>query len=270
MTSTLSVRDVAERCLGITGDLSVDTDLYGYVFRDTDGSVFGTLQATDVLPGSGTSAQPTARSLKRHLETVSGTSVDLTIFLVGHESDFSGAVSHDHVSKAQYSVQVARDLYANVDLGIRKLEWCPIEMAEAGDFVDIGGQWETFRLTANFTGPPGSLDVFLVQTIDGAGGLSPTGGTCDKDEKVLETNTTGLVVPLSSPRQWLGISLAHEIGHYLGLRHETTVSNLMCGDRLFVGSCDGTLQSTQITASQADTMKDHCFVHPACAAKTDQ
>ena len=31
--TTLSVRYIAEHCLGATGDLSVNNDLYGYCYR---------------------------------------------------------------------------------------------------------------------------------------------------------------------------------------------------------------------------------------------
>ena len=115
---TLSVRQITQTCLGKTGNLSVNSDVYGYVFRDTDGSVFGTLTGTDTLPGTG---QPTTRSLRRHLRTISGEATDLVLILVGHENDFSGSVSRDDVTKVQYSVQVARDLYAQVNVGIRRL-----------------------------------------------------------------------------------------------------------------------------------------------------
>ncbi|MFC7450659.1 hypothetical protein [Rhodococcus daqingensis] len=94
--TTLSVRDIASTCLGKSGDLSVDTDVYGYIFRNTDGSVFGTLVPTDTLPGSG---QPTARSLKRHLETISAEAIDLFVFLVGHEDDFSGTATESNVTE---------------------------------------------------------------------------------------------------------------------------------------------------------------------------
>ena len=65
----LSLRDVARRTLGLTGAFSVTRDVYGYIFRETDGSVFGTLTTSDTLPGTG---QRTTRSLTRHLRAISG------------------------------------------------------------------------------------------------------------------------------------------------------------------------------------------------------
>ncbi len=76
----ISLRDIAQRCLGLTPPFSVNTDVYGYMFRDTDGSMFGTLQTADILPGTNTA---TERSLKRHLETIPGRSTVGGQILVG-------------------------------------------------------------------------------------------------------------------------------------------------------------------------------------------
>jgi hypothetical protein len=252
--TTLSVRDIGTHCLGLSGDMWVNTDLYGYIYRDTDGSVFGTLDATDTLPGSGA---PTTRSLRRHLETVTGRAVDLVMFLVGHETDFSGAVSRDDVTKVQYGIQVARDLYAQVDLGIRRIIWRRVSVADAGGFIDIDGDGEAKDLTHAYSGPPDAVDVFVVQNIAGTeGGLGPAHppGSCDKDQNL---QTTGVLVQLIAlDRRTLGLILAHEVGHYLGLDHVETITNLMYPTAF--------PQSTGLTTGQADIMKEHCFMNPAC------
>ena len=156
--ATLSLRQIAQNCLGATGDISVNSHVYGYIFRDADGSVFGTLGGGDTFPGSGGAR---TRSLKRHLQTISGQSTDLVVILVGHENDFSGAVTRDQVAKAQYAIQVARDLYAEVSLGIRTINWQRIPLADAGGYVDIAGRDEAQDLTDDWSGPGGGIDVFL-------------------------------------------------------------------------------------------------------------
>ena len=118
--ATLSVRDIARNCLGVNGRVSVNTDVYGYIYRETDGSLFGTLASGDVLPGSGAA---TTRSLKQHLQRISGTSTNIVSILVGHDPGFTGAVSRDDATKAQYAIQVMRDLYAQVGLGVRRIFW---------------------------------------------------------------------------------------------------------------------------------------------------
>src|SRR5215210_2260869 len=105
----LSLRDVGRRRLGLTGPFSVNRDIYGYIFTDTDGSSFGTLQPGDTLPGSGTARQ---RSLQRHLQTISGRAFDMVPIFVGHNNDFSGTFSRDDATKVQYAIQIARDIYA--------------------------------------------------------------------------------------------------------------------------------------------------------------
>jgi hypothetical protein len=254
--ATLSVRAIAEQHLDKTGDLSINSDVYGYIYRGDDGTMCGPLKSHDVLPGSGTAAQPTTRSLRRHLETLSAASVDLVMILVGHEPDFSGAVDRDDVTKTQYGLPVAGDLYAQVDFGIRKIVWWRIPMANVNGYVKLDGESKAEDLTHDHSGPPGGIDVFLVQTIDGNGGLGPARppGPFNKDRNL---QLTGVLVALSSDRQWAGQTIAHEFGHYLGLDHTTTITNLMCGDLDGDGIGDMTYISTGVTASQAARMKSN-------------
>jgi hypothetical protein len=253
--TTLSVRQIARDCLSVTGNFSVTTHVYGYIFREADGSVFGTLNTKDTLPGSG---QPRTRSLKRHLETISGEATDLVIILVGHENDFvSGRVSQDQVTKTQYAIQVARDLYAQVGVGIRKITWQRIPLAEAGGYVEIAHRDEAQNLTDDFSGPPGGVDVFMVQSIGDAGGWSNVNGPCNKISKY---DLSGAVIELSSGRRFLGVLLGHEVGHYLGLEHTNTITNMMGADTNGDGIGEIDNNSTDLTSSQGSTMRSHCSV----------
>lgn len=256
--ATLSVRHIAEHCLGLSGDLSVNSDVYGYVFRDTDGSVFGSLTGSDILPGSG---QPLTRSLKRHLQTVSGRATDLVIILVGHENDFSGAFDRDEVTKIQYAIQVARDLYAQRDLGIRHIVWQRIPLDDAGGYVDLTDRAEAEDLTDDWSGPPGGIDVFFVQSLGDAGGWSNVEGPCDKNSK---DDLTGAVLVISGGRRFTGILMAHEVGHYLGLSHTNSPTNLMGVDTNGDGIAELTNNSTVLTSSQGSTIRSHCSVHGPC------
>ncbi|HEY8339342.1 MAG TPA: hypothetical protein VIK95_05705 [Egibacteraceae bacterium] len=256
--ATLSVRDVARRCLGRTGNLSVDSDLYGYVFRDTDGSVFGTLSSSDTLPGSG---EPTTRSLRRHLETISGPAVDLVVILVAHEDDFSGRVSRDDVTKAQYALQVTRDIYAQRGIGVRRIVWQRIPVAQAGGYADIKDRGEAQDLTDDFSGPDGGVDLFLVQTIGDAGGWSNVDGPCDKTSKF---DLSGAVLELSGGRRITGVLAAHEVAHYLKLEHGNDPTNLMGADTNGDGIGEVNSNSTGLTAAQGASMRSHCAVSDAC------
>lgn len=256
--ATLSVRGIAASCLGRTGNLSIDSHVFGYPFRDTDGSVFGTLGTNDTFPASG---QPTERSLKRLLQTISGPSTDIVAILVGHENDFSGAVSRDDVTKAQYSIQVMRDIYAQRSFGVRRINWQRIPMADVGGYVNIADSGEAEDLTDDWNGPNGGIDVFFVQSIGDAGGWSNVDGPCNKDSK---DGRTGAVLELSGSRRFTGVLLAHEVGHYVGLEHTNTITNLMGADTNNDGIGEITRNSTNLTSGQGSTMKDHCSVNASC------
>jgi hypothetical protein len=253
--ATLSVRNIAKTALGITGAFSVNTHLYGYIYRDTNGSLFGTLSG-DTLPGE---RKPTTRSLKRHLTTISDKSVNLDIILVGHEDNFSGAVSRDDVTKIQYAIQVARDLYAQAPLGIRRLTWTRIPQADAGGYVNITDSSEAEDLTDDWSGPDGGVDIFFVQSIGDASGWSNVEGPCDKDSK---DGRTGAVIQVSGARRFTGIVLGHELGHYLGLEHTNSTANMMGEDADGDGIGQVNDNSTNIPSGQRATMRRHCSIVP--------
>jgi hypothetical protein len=253
----LSVREIANRCLGVAGSFSVNRDVYGYIFQDTDGSLFGTLQATDILPGTGVA---TNRSLRRHLQTISGPATDLVPIFVGHVNDFSGSFSRDDATKVQYAIQVARDLYAQQDFGIRRLNWQYIPQANVGSYADLTDRAEAGNLTDDWSGPVGGIDVFFVQSIGDADGWSNEVGPCDKNSS---DDLTGVVVEVSGPRRVTGILLGHEVGHYLGLPHDTVITNMMGVDSNGdgIGELDNT--STGLTSGQGTIMRNHCSVSVA-------
>ena len=254
----ISLRNVAQNCLGVTGSFSVNTHVFQYIFRDGNGRIFGALGGSDTLP---TTELPTTRSLYQLLERMKGQSINMCIFLVNHENDFSGAVSLADVTRVQYAIQVARDLYSQADLGIRRIYWRRIGTAEVGNYTIISDRPEAEDLTDDFSGPNDGIDVFWVQEILNAGGWCNTGGPCDKDAK---DEMTGVVIELSGGSRITGILLGHEVGHYLGLSHANTITNLMGVDSNNdgIGELDNT--STNITNSQANTMRSHCLVRSPC------
>lgn len=163
------------------------------------------------------------------------------------------------MTKAQYALQLARDLYAQVDLGIRRVEWGRIPIDETNGFADVTSLPEAVALTIRFSGRPGAIDVFLIQTMGKNAGRAPLGGPCSKDSLV---NMSGCVIELAGSPRFRGIAIGHEIGHYLGLGHETASTNIMCGPVIFRERCDLSLNMTNITTAQAAGMKDHCMVNP--------
>ena len=253
----VSLKQIAQDCLGLSGSYSVNRDIYGYIFRDGSNRVFGQLNG-DTLPGSGL---PLRRSLRAHLEAIQGLSINLSIFLVNHRNDFSGVVSLDDVTKIQYAIQVTRDIYAQASLGVRKLYWRRIDPSEVGNYTIITNGAEATDLTDDFSGPNDGIDVFWVQSVLNAGGFSNSDGPCDKDEK---DERTGAVLEVSGSRRFTGVLLAHEVGHYLGLGTGPSSNNLMGTDPDGDGIDSINSNSTNINSGQASTMRSGCWVRGTC------
>jgi len=231
----LSLKSIAQDCLGLTPQFSVVRDFFGYIFGTPNVDL----------------------SLKRQLELVQGDCTNLSIILVGHELDFSGVVTQAQIDEAQAAIQGARNIYAQVDLGIRRIYWSYIPVADAGNYTIISDKPEATDLTDDWSADNEGIDVFYVQSILNAGGWSTTPGPCDKNDK---DDQTGAVIEFGKSDAFAGILLAHEVGHYLGLSHDAAMSNVMGvdSDSDGIGELDGT--STGVTNNQGNTMKGHCSV----------
>ena len=82
-------------------------------------------------------------------------------------------------------------------------------------------------------------------------------GPCDKDDA---NSMTGAVVGLWDHNQ-LARSLAHEVGHYLGLEHENgDPGNLMCQTKY----ADSIANSVELINDQGNDIKDHCSIESGC------
>ena len=240
----VSLRAVAANCLGVSPPFSVNTDVYGYIFRE-NGTIFG--------------GNRRDRSLLDQIRLLRDRSINLSIFLVGHENDFSGLVTLGQVMGVQEAIQGMRDIYAQAPLGIRKLYWRRIGMSEAGGYNIITGQPEAEDLTDDFSGPDDGIDVFYVQDFVGASGWSAVDGPCGKEDK---DDMTGAVCEIVSGD--LHILTAHEVGHYLGLQHGTNITNVMGTDADGDGIGSTNSSSLGLTSGQGSTMRGHCNVKGPC------
>jgi hypothetical protein len=197
---------------------------------------------------------------RSHLELIKDDAFNLCIFLVGHEPGFAGWWSQSEAQSMQFAIDVMRELYSQVGVGVRRLFWRYIDTSEAAGYwsVDAG---EATDLTEEFTGPNDGIDVFFVKNVSDAGGWSNTEGPCDKNEK---GERTGAVLELKSSDTFTGILLAHEVGHYLTLPHANDITNVMGDDS--DGDGIGSINSTSVnlTNNQGNQMKDSCFIRPSC------
>jgi hypothetical protein len=223
----ISLRDVAQSCLGKSTPLSMRWDVFGFY-----------------------SNPELELSLRRQLELAQGEGLNLNLILVAEE-DFTWA----DIEEIQFAVQYMRNIYDDEGICVRKIRWQVISAADAGGYATINSGSEAFDLTDDWNGPDGGyLDVFIVRNMTGgAGGWSTVDSPCSKDDK---DEMTGTVNALNFSRETSGIIFAHEAGHYLGLNHHSNHGNFM--------HANASGGSTNITSAQGSTMRSHCYVRVVC------
>lgn len=234
----VSMRQVASGCLGATGNVSMRREIFGYIF--------------------GPPNRP--YSLKLQLDRAKGRAFNFSAILVGHRDDFSGTISRADVTRITYAIQRTRELYAQVNLGIRKVFWTHISEDDVGGYTVITDADEAENLTEDWSADNNGIDVFYVQSILNAGGWSTQTGPCDKSDK----GFTGAVVELSGSDEITGILTAHEVGHYLGLGTGPNANNVMGVDSNNDGIDEIGTGSVNLTSGQGSTMRSHCSTHGSC------
>jgi len=233
-----SIRATCQHCLGKTGTISVQRDLFGYIFGRISRDV----------------------RVRRHMDRIKGRSINICCFFVGHEPGFAGTFTQAQAIRVQHAIDLMREIYAQANLGVRRIFWRYIPEADAGPWLSVNAAGAT-DLTEAYSGPNDGIDVFWVQTVTDAGGWSNSSGPCDKDAK----GRTGAVLEVTgSTDDFKGILLAHEVGHYLTLAHANTITNLMGvdSDNDGIGELNNT--SRDLTSAQATQMNLSCWVRNTC------
>jgi hypothetical protein len=211
-------------CIGVTGEFSVARHFFGFIGQSVP-----------------------EVSVATQLARLKGRHVHMNFIQVGSDQFTNG--DFEEIDEA---LQFTRDTYAQVSLGVGKIEHYVISTADADGADNIDNDDEAEELTNDWTVDNSALDIFWVLTYATATiGLSRVDGPCDKDAKGMD----GSVVALEGSNNTTGFVLAHEAGHYLGLSHVTGNTNLMFGT---VPNGGG------LTASQGSNMRDHCFTKAGC------
>jgi hypothetical protein len=219
-----SIKD-ALNCLGFAGETSVVNHLFGYPFV------------------------PKEMSVRKQVEALSGKHYHINVIQVAPE-DYPSFATH----QICYSLQVTRDIYGSVGVGIGKIEWFFITRAEAGSKAVTDSESEASDLTGDWTVPNNGLDLFVVRLMTDTDGWSAVNGSCDKNSKGM----TGSVVELFAGNDdYAANGFAHEMGHYLGLEHIPDTGNI-------IGGNGGSDSWTGIFQWQGDRMKRHCFMRNGC------
>jgi hypothetical protein len=195
-------------------------------------------------------------SLRRQMELARGDSFGINAIAVCPDS-----FTDDDWDEMEFAIQAARDIYDDVGIGIRDVQYWSVPAADNPSQCTLGDDdddlAESRELSNDYTVDNDYLDVFFVRwLVGGTAGWSAVDGPCSKDS-VLGFNMSGSVVELLGAPAVTAVVLAHEMGHYFGLDHTTLSNNFM---RASVGAGD-----TNITSGQGNVVRDKtCFVGEVC------
>lgn len=246
---SMSIREAFD-CIqvGTDGDMSV----LGLLFGFTQG----------VVPPDPNDTAPAQVSVLEQFGRLRGKHVHLNVLRVGFDL-FSSSAFDAVMAKIDYAVYKARKIYGTVDLGIGRVAYGDITSAEADGREDIGSRKEAKQLTQEWYGMNDGIDGFLPFNISaGFGGISPIGGTCNKQK---DTGYSGAII--GDPGQSLdkaARAFSHEFAHYLGLSHGSGNGNVL--NLMTPSDTPGLVLSTalQLTPEQGAIMRSHCFVRDGC------
>jgi hypothetical protein len=208
---------------------------------------------------SGAASSPSPLSLLELARSLTQKQVDLNLIYVGFE-----CLTADDYEKVNDALQLARACYAFVDLGIGRAGDFFISVVEAQGREIISDHAEANALIKEWTFPNDAIDVFFVVTFEGLTvGTSPTNGDCDKE---LNDERSGVVIGVEESTFITGQTLAHEVGHFLGLdrthpghdSHSPDPNNLMF---------EKVPNGGQLTPEQGRMMKKHCSIKTRCRGK---
>ena len=172
--------------------------------------------------------------------------IDLKIVLVGWDAFVSTSLV-----EVPAAVEHLRDVYESVDLAIGNVSYFGISLDDADGYEHIDSEDEANALRAEWGFAGKGIDVFFVLSWVGSKvGISPIIGPCSEQD-----TDSGVVVGLELSASGTGNTLAHELGHYLGLFHEAESANLM-----FKYVPNG----EQLTSTQGRQMRKHCMVYSGC------
>ena len=212
----------------------------------------------------------TTVSILDQINALKGHHIHLNIIRIG--DDGFSSTDEENIDAA---ILITRRIYATRSLGIGRVEHYGVSMASANGKDVLDSEAEAKDLTNDWRIANNAIDVYFVVDINYGGsvvGQSPIKGPCNK-------NTAGwggmVGGETGRPASALGRTLAHELGHYLGLKHNhgddpncpgTTAgcNNLMAQTRCATGCGGGVCDAVSLTSTQGDKIHTHCFVQSGC------
>ena len=211
----------AAQCIGLTGPFSVAHQFFGFWIGTPAGMVV---------------------SVGRQVRLLQGKHFHLNVI---RTAPFTDA----HRAKIDQALQITRDTYAAVNIGIGRIEHHHVPQ---GGYEIIMAEDVAYDLWDSWSAPNDGIDAFFCYYLNGPeSGRSPEDGSCDKDDK-----DSGLVVGVLDNPTTLGQALAHELGHYLGLGHEDELG----GNLMFPSVPNG----GTLYGGQVGIIKLHCSMRAGC------
>jgi len=209
----------AVQCIGLSGEVQVVRDFFGYP-----------------------TGAPKPLSLQTQLQLLQGKHVHLNLIR-------TAALPPASLKTIDAGLQFMRDVYATVGVGVGRIERYRVPQGGYEIVVDDDVAKDLFD---SWSVPNDAIDVFMCFSIVGPSmGKTPTPGSCDKDGK-----DSGSLIGVLDSGSLIGLTFAHEVGHYLGLEHDGNPANLM-----FPSAPNG----AQLSGGQGGIMKTHCFMKGGCA-----
>lgn len=240
----ISMRDVAGR-QGISGDMSLLFDVFGF-------------QRSQVPPDP-VDPKPTV-SWREHCRRLNLPHIEINVVMLGSEN-FTDA----DIQQLDYAVYKMRNIYSAAGVGVGRAIAYFVTLADADGLDSPTSVDDIETICEKWSVRNSAIDIFVphnMAVVDGDSNLlgrSPVDGPCDdKNGKDQSGVVCGLWGSDSTAR-----TMAHEVGHYLGLGHrQSQPHNLMCqtGKICLPGKeCVSIRAATLIDGGQASTMRSHCM-----------
>ena len=248
--------------------ISVLGDLFGFVRRR--------------VPTDNTTTRRSV-SMRDTLNGLEGRYVNINVIAVGWWDEAADNIIDNALKKTDFEIMRTRQIFRQVNLGVGRVNYYRITQAQADGADNLNSSGEADELSDDWTVQNTGIDCFVVRTInisdpdDRFVGSSPRPGSDDKGGK-----RDGLIAGAIDRGGSIGSSFggfartfAHEIGHYLGERHnhdndacdEGTCPTGGAQNNLMAQTCCISIaadQANSLTNGQGSGMRGHGITRPGC------